>query len=221
MLELQYFGHLMWRADSLEKTLMLGKIEHRRRRGWQRMRQLDGITDSMDMIWASSGSWWQTGKPGVLLSRGVAKSQTWLSDWKTKVNCKRNGWTHRGLGTVRAGRTCSLFQEVVICTPGLYSHHKAWPPRAAEALLGPSPCPSPRAKTHPPLKFWYRKRTSQGVGDLGLVQQGGFSFSAQGPSLLLGMVGVDLMCSKVPPGEGNGTPLQYSCLENPIDRGAW
>ena len=48
-LKLQYFDHLMWRADSLEKTLMLGKIEGRRRRGWQRMRQLDGITDSMDM----------------------------------------------------------------------------------------------------------------------------------------------------------------------------
>ena len=49
MLKLQYFGHLMWRPDSLEKTLILGKIEGRRRRGWQRMRWLDGITDSMDM----------------------------------------------------------------------------------------------------------------------------------------------------------------------------
>ena len=48
-LKLQYFGHLMWRADSFEKTLMLGKIERRRRRGRQRMRWLDGITDSMDM----------------------------------------------------------------------------------------------------------------------------------------------------------------------------
>ena len=49
MMRLQYFGHLMWRTDSLEKTLMLGKIKGRRRRGWQRMRWLDGITDSMDM----------------------------------------------------------------------------------------------------------------------------------------------------------------------------
>ena len=48
-LKLQYFGHLMWRADSLEKTLMMGKIEDRKRRGWQRVRWLDGITDSMDM----------------------------------------------------------------------------------------------------------------------------------------------------------------------------
>ena len=54
-LKLQYFAHLMRRTDSLEKTLMLGKIEGRRRRGWQRMRWLDDITDSMDMSWASSG----------------------------------------------------------------------------------------------------------------------------------------------------------------------
>ena len=54
-LKLQYFGHLMWRVDSLEKTLMLGKIEDRRRRGWQRMRWLDGITDSMAWIWEGPG----------------------------------------------------------------------------------------------------------------------------------------------------------------------
>ena len=56
-LKLQYFGHLMWRVDSLENTLMLGKIEGRRRRGWQRMRWLNGVTNSMDMS-VSSGSWW-------------------------------------------------------------------------------------------------------------------------------------------------------------------
>ena len=56
-LKFQYFGHLMRRADSFEKTLMLGKIEGRKRRGRQRMRFLDGITDSMDMVWGDSGSW--------------------------------------------------------------------------------------------------------------------------------------------------------------------
>ena len=61
--EVRYFGDLMWRADSLEKTLMLGKLEGRRRRGWQRMRWLDGNADLMDM---SSRRWWRTGEPGML-----------------------------------------------------------------------------------------------------------------------------------------------------------
>ena len=72
-LKLQYFGHLMGRADSLEKTLMLGKIDGRRRKGPQRMRQLDGITDSMDKlngVGANSRRWWRTGKPGILQSMG-------------------------------------------------------------------------------------------------------------------------------------------------------
>ena len=65
-LKLQYFGHLMWRADSFGKTMMLGKTEGKRRRGRQRMRWLDGIIKSMDRVWVNSGSWWWTGRPGVL-----------------------------------------------------------------------------------------------------------------------------------------------------------
>ena len=91
-LKLQYFGHLMWRADSFEKTLMMGKIEGRRRRGWQRMRWLDGITNSMDMsFWVNSGSWWWTGRPGVLCVHGVAKSRTRLSNW-TELKYPRRNW---------------------------------------------------------------------------------------------------------------------------------
>ena len=80
-LKLQYSGHLIWRTDSLEKTLMLEKIEGRRRMGWQRMRWLDGITDAMDM--SGSGSWWWTGKPGVLQSMA---SQRVGHNWATELN---------------------------------------------------------------------------------------------------------------------------------------
>ena len=82
-LKLQYFGHMMWITDLFENTLMLGKIECRRRRGQQRMRWLDGITDSMGMSLSKLRSWWWTGRPGVLQSMG---SQRVRHNWVTELN---------------------------------------------------------------------------------------------------------------------------------------
>ena len=80
-LKLQYFGHLPQRTDSFEKTLMLGKIEGRRRRGKQRMRWLDGILTQLTWVWVNSRSWW-TGRPSVLQS---FRSQAAGHDWATEL----------------------------------------------------------------------------------------------------------------------------------------
>ena len=91
-LKLQYFGHLMRRVDSFEKTLMLGGIGGKRRRGRQKMRWLDGITDSRTWVWVNSRSWWWTGRPAMLLLMG---SQTVRHDWVTELNWIRNQKTQQ------------------------------------------------------------------------------------------------------------------------------
>ena len=103
VLKLQYFGHLMRRADSFEKTLMLGKIEGRRRRGWQRMRWLDGITDTMDVGLGGLQELVMDREAWRVVVHGVTKSQTRLSDW-----------TERLFGQVPSKTRINLSQHLIL-----------------------------------------------------------------------------------------------------------
>ena len=111
-LKLQYFGHMMWRTDSLEKTLILGKTDGGRRRGRQRLRCWMASLTQWTWVWVNSGSWWWTGRPGVLQSMG---SQRVGQDWVTELN-----WMVEGVG--RGVQLSEVFNSLLCDNTLLFDH---------------------------------------------------------------------------------------------------